>query len=78
MKGRDAPLSRELALALCAEVQRENRRRRFSFAAAQCWGCIRFTRGNPDEMKMSDRPGYRGCRLINVRYIRRAQMGAGG
>ena len=61
----------EIALRLCAEIREANRRKRLSLAAMQCWGCVRFSRGNPAKMCLGSKPGNRGCKLINARYDRR-------
>ena len=64
-------IPKEEALRLCAEIREENRHKRFSFAAMQCWGCVKFSKGDPAKMCLSSAPGHRGCNLINARYDRR-------
>jgi hypothetical protein len=59
------------ALRLCAEIRAANRHKRLSLASAQCWGCIKFSRGDPAKMCLSSKPGNRGCSLVNARYGRR-------
>jgi hypothetical protein len=60
----------EQALRLCAEIREQNRCKRFSAAAMQCWGCVTFSKGDPDKMCLSNKPGNRGCNLVNTRYER--------
>lgn len=61
-------IPRETALQLCAQIREENRGKLFSAARMQCWGCIRFSKGDPEKMCLSSKPGYRGCELVNSRY----------
>jgi hypothetical protein len=61
-------IPKEVAYRLCEEIRAENRRKRVSFGAMQCWGCVTFTAGNPDKMCVANKPGYRGCSLVNARY----------
>jgi len=61
-------ISKEVALRLCEEVRHENRRKWFSAARWQCWGCVTFTGGNPDKMCLRTKEGYDGCALVNRRH----------
>lgn len=61
-------ISREKAIKLCQEVRRENRRKWFSTAYWQCWGCVTFTKSNPDKMCLRTAEGYNGCALVNRRF----------
>ena len=65
------PITRGVALQLCAEIRQVNRRKRYSFARFQFWGCVTFTRGNPDKMCLNSKGGYRGCYMVNNRYAKR-------
>lgn len=65
------PLSQAEAEQLCAEVRTANKGRWFSAARWQCWGCMRFTGGDPAKRCMGSQPGWRGCQLINDRQARR-------
>lgn len=64
-------ITRETAIQLCAEERAENRRKWLSAAHWQCWGCVKFTGGDPDKMCMHSPQGYNGCLLVNARYDRR-------
>ena len=57
-------IPREVALRICAE----NQRTPFSLAALQCWGCVKFSKSDPAKMCLSNKPGNRGCNLVNARY----------
>lgn len=59
------PLSQAEAEQLCAGVRAANRRRWFSAAYWQCWGCMCFTGGDPARRCMGSRLDWRGCGLIN-------------
>jgi len=61
-----APLSKDVALQLCEEIRQEKAGRPFT----QCWGCVKFSKGDPTKMCLSSAPGYRGCKLINERHDR--------
>ena len=69
-------MSRNLALRLCEEERLQNRRKWFTAARWQCWGCITFSKGEPDKMCFSSKPDFSGCALVNRRYERRLQEGA--
>ena len=36
------------------------------------WGCMTYAKGNTDKMCLSSQEGYRGCNLINKRYVQRS------
>lgn len=61
-------IPRDMALQLCNEIREENRGKWYSFAWVQCWGCTKFSKGNPDKMCFSNKEGYRGCHLVNKRH----------
>ena len=61
-------IPKEVAWQLCAEIRQENRGKWYTFAALQCWGCMKFSKGDPAKMCLSSKPGYSGCNLINARY----------
>ncbi len=61
-------IPKDAAWQLCNEIRAENRGKWYRFAWWQCWGCTKFTKGNPDRMCFSNREGYRGCYLVNKLY----------
>ena len=65
-----APIPKETAWQLCAEIRQENQGRWYSYRAWWCWGCAKASQGNPDKMCVSNAPGYRGCLQVNTRYDR--------
>lgn len=65
-----AAIPLEVAQQLCAAIRAEERGRWWSAAHWQCWGCARFTGGDPQKMCMGSAPGWRGCALVNRRYER--------
>ena len=62
--GLSGAIPHEVALQLCAEIRREKEHKLFS----QCWGCVKFSKGEVAKMCVSSRPDYRGCNLVNERY----------
>jgi hypothetical protein len=66
-----AVIPKDVALQLCIEIRRKNKGK-WSFATLQCWGCVRFSRGDPARRCVSSRPDYRGCSLVNAHYDRLA------
>ena len=52
------------AIRLCSEIRSEKGVKLFS----QCWGCVKFSKGNPAKMCFSGKSGNRGCGLVNKRY----------
>ena len=61
-------IPKDVAFRLCEEIREENRGRWYSPARWQCWGCTKFTKGDPDKMCFNNQEGYRGCNLVNKRY----------
>jgi len=66
MPGESSPeaIPREVAERLCGEIAAVKGNKLFS----QCWGCLRFSKGDFSRMCVSNAPGFRGCRLVNSRY----------
>jgi len=67
-----ATISKDAALKLCIEIRQDSRGKWFSFGAAQCWGCEKFSQGDPAKMCFSSRTDNRGCSQVNARYDRRS------
>jgi hypothetical protein len=65
-------IPKAVAPQLCAGIHEENRGKWYRFAHLQRWGCMSFTKGNPDKMCLSSQEGYRGCNLINKSYVQRS------
>ena len=64
-------IPKDAALRLCDEIRKEKGGKWFS----QCWGCLKFSKGDPPKMCVSSRPDYRGCNLVNVHYDRSRKSG---
>lgn len=62
-KGLAEPIPADEAARICSEI-REKGVRLFS----QCWGCMRFSKGDTAKMCFSSKPDNRGCGLVNKRY----------
>lgn len=67
-------IPKDVAFQLCTEILQEYRHKWYTAARWQCWGCIRFSKGDPAKMCVGSRPDYRGCNLVNARYDREAQL----
>ena len=63
-------IPKDVARQLCQEIREGNRGKWYSLGRWQCWGCARFTKGDPDKMCFNNKEGYRGCNLVNQRYDR--------
>lgn len=56
----------ETATRICSDLRREKGVKLFS----QCWGCMRFSKGDPMKMCFSDKSDNRGCSKVNEAYGR--------
>jgi len=65
-----APIPREVAVRLCAEVSSAKKGKMFT----QCWGCWKFSKGDPEKMCFNG-PANRGCQLVNQLYDRSSATG---
>ena len=63
-------ISRNVAVLLCAAIRLENQGKWYTLAGLQCWGCMKFSKGDPAKMCMIRQDGYRGCKLVNKRYAK--------
>jgi hypothetical protein len=52
------------AVDSCKKYREEHKVRMFS----QCWGCVRFSKGNPEKMCFYKPPSNNGCRFVNQLY----------
>jgi len=56
----------DVALKLCQKFREEKKVKLFS----QCWGCVKFSKGDSKKMCFYDPPENRGCRFVNEKYDR--------
>ena len=54
----------EEAIELCRKYREKQKVRVFS----QCWGCVRFSKGNPEKMCFYKPPNNNGCKFVNEQY----------
>lgn len=54
----------DVAMRLCEEVQEEKGVRLFS----QCWGCLKFSKGDPAKRCFANELDNRGCRFVNAKF----------
>ena len=66
----DLAIPEETALKLCEEVRAHYKGKFWTAAGLQCWGCIRFSKGDPARRCLYNAPGCRGCTLINRRFAK--------
>lgn len=59
-------IPQDIALRICAEVRDQQRIKLFT----QCWGCMKFSKGDPSKMCFHDPPRNRGCPRINREFDR--------
>lgn len=57
---------RGVAFQLCEEIRKEKGVKLFS----QCWGCVKFSKNDPDKMCFNGTDN-RGCKWVNERYDKR-------
>ena len=60
----DVSISLEQAVKLCQTYIEKHKARLFS----QCWGCLKFSKDNPEKMCFYKPPNNNGCRFINDLY----------
>ncbi|UCF07563.1 MAG: hypothetical protein JSW28_07920 [Thermoplasmata archaeon] len=58
------PIPERVAFELCQRIRGEKKVRMFS----QCWGCVKFSKGDFRKMCYYDPPMNRGCGLVNKLY----------
>jgi len=58
------PIPEDIAFQICKEIREERGVRMFS----QCWGCVKYSKGDAKKMCFYDPPNNRGCKLVNKRY----------
>lgn len=66
-------IPKDVAFQICEEIRKEKADKWFT----QCWGCVRFSKGDPNKMCLNSSPGYRGRNLVNERYDQRYRDGLG-
>lgn len=55
------PISLEEGIKLCKKYRDEQKVRLFS----QCWGCLKFSKGESTKMCFYNPPDNRGCKFVN-------------
>jgi hypothetical protein len=60
----DISISLEEAFKLCQMYIGKHKARLFS----QCWGCLKFSKNNPEKMCFYKPPDNNGCRFVNKEY----------
>ena len=65
-------IPKDMAQQMCAKIREENRGKWYRFGWWQCWGCVKFSKGDPLKMCFSNKEGYRGCNLVNKQYDSRS------
>jgi hypothetical protein len=60
----EVSLSLEQAAKLCQACLETHKPRLFS----QCWGCLKYSKNNPEKMCFYKPPNNNGCRFVNKLY----------
>jgi hypothetical protein len=60
----DVSISLDQAFNLCRQYLEKHPARLFT----QCWGCLKFSKLNPEKMCFSKPPNNNGCRFVNELY----------
>ena len=68
----------DIALENCELIRERNRKKKFSLAKGQCWGCIKYSnkKGNIKTRCLfsSENNDNRGCQLVNKVFDNEYQM----
>lgn len=68
----------EIALEISELIRECNRKKRFSLAKGQCWGCIKYSNKKGDIrtrcLFSSENNDNRGCQLVNKVFDNEHQM----
>jgi hypothetical protein len=62
------PIPLKVATQLCSEIRREAERNWHSAEARWCWNCQKLRRGDPNQWGVLQKPGNRGCIMVNARF----------
>jgi hypothetical protein len=62
--GTEVSISLDQAVQLCRTYLEKHKARLFS----QCWGCLKFSKNNPEKMCFHKTPQNSGCRFVNDLY----------
>lgn len=66
----------DVADRLCDEIRGEASANWDSALARWCWGCRQSIGDSPEKKGYLQKPGNRGCHLINVRYAEMIHLDA--
>lgn len=59
----------EIVEKICSEIQEEAHKNWDSPTARWCWSCQYSSEDDPRKLAYFNKPGNRGCHLMNVRYV---------
>ncbi len=61
------PIQEDIALQICEEIREKNKKKKFSFAKGQCWGCMKYSnkKGDIKHRCIFVKEDNRGCHLVN-------------
>jgi len=63
-------IPKDVALKLCKQISKENKRKWYSLAGWRCKGCVKWSRGDERMLYFNVRRGLDGCALVNARYVK--------
>jgi hypothetical protein len=61
-------IPKDTAFQICTDILQKYRGKWYTFAGMQCLGCTLLSKGDPAKMCISNKPGNRGCNLVNDLY----------
>lgn len=61
------PIPEDIALQICEEIREKNKKKKFSLAKGQCWGCMKYSnkKGDIKHRCIFGKEDNRGCHLVN-------------
>jgi len=65
----------EVAIKICSDIRKESHLNWDSPTARWCWSCRNSSEGDPQKIAYKNKPGNRGCHLVNVRYVQLRHAG---
>jgi hypothetical protein len=70
LKEKITPIPEDTALQICEDVRKLHRKKKFSLARAQCWGCMKYSnkKGDFKQRCIFSDENNRGCQLVNKIY----------
>lgn len=62
------PIFQQAAIEICRQIQNRYSRKFFTAVYWQCWGCVKFSKGDIKKMCFANNSDNRGCNLVNKQF----------